>query len=535
VSRARTARSLAAIVAGGLGVAAESSLYGLGDPGHWVPDAIAGWALIGGGLVASRRPGAQWCAALLALAGVLWFAGNFDVSPPLLYLYVGALLQLALTYPVGRLRGRATTVAVAAGWTAAVVPAVWQSAWATVGVAAALVAVAAALYRGARGRERRLRFAGWQAAAGLGGILMLVAALHLAGARSAALLLEQVALAGYAVALVAGLLTEPWRQDAVADLVVTLGERRSAPLRSQLARVLGDPGLEIGFWDARAGRFVDVVGREIDADSAPRSTVTRLERDGRPVALILHTPGTLDDPALASAVAVATELGSAYARLQAETREQLRELVASRRRLVGAADAELERLGRSLREGAEKRLGALAASLSAAREHAARPAVRERIAVAEERLEETLADLHRLALGLRPRALDEGGLAAGLASLAAASPVPVRLAAPPGRLAPEVESTLYFVCAEALANAAKHAGAAVIEVSLAVFGGFARLEVTDDGIGGAEPRGIADRVEAVGGTLRVVSPAGAGTRLVAEIPTEVVRSEGRAGATPPRT
>jgi signal transduction histidine kinase len=94
---------------------------------------------------------------------------------------------------------------------------------------------------------------------------------------------------------------------------------------------------------------------------------------------------------------------------------------------------------------------------------------------------------------------------------------------------------MYFVCAEALANAAKHAAAAAIEVSLAIDGGSARLEVTDDGIGGAEPRGIADRVEAVGGTLRVVSPAGVGTRLVVEIPTEVVRSEGRAGATPPRT
>jgi signal transduction histidine kinase len=535
VSRARIVGLLAAVAAGGLGVAAESSLYGLGDPGHWVPDAIAGWALIGGGLVASRRPRARWCAALLALAGVLWFAGNFDVSPPLLYLYVGALVQLALTYPIGRPRGRATTAAVAAGWTTALVPAVWQSPWATIGVAAALVAVAGALSLGARGRERRLRFAAWQAAAGLGGILMLVAAFHLAGARSAALLLEQVTLVGYAVALVAGLFAEPWRQDPVADLVVTLGERRSLPLRTQLARVLGDPGLEIGFWDARAGRFVDAVGREIDVDSPSSRAVTRLERDGRPVAVILYTPGTLDDPTLESAVEVATELGSAYARLQAEVREQLRELVASRRRLVGAADAERERLGRSLRQGAEARLRALAAALSAAREQAAQPAVVERIAVAEERLAETLADLHRLALGLRPRALDEGGLAAGLASLAAASPVPVRLTAPPGRLATEVESTLYFVCAEALANAAKHAAAAAIEVSLAIEGGIARLEVADDGIGGAEPRGIADRVEAVGGTLRVVSPAGAGTRLVVEIPTEVARSEGRAGATPPRT
>jgi len=535
VTRARIVGSLAAVAAGGLGVAAESSLYGLGDPRYWVPDAIAGWALIGGGLIASRRPGGRWCAALLALAGVLWFTGNFDVSPPLLYLYVGALVQLALTYPAGRPRGRATTAAVAAGWAAALVPAVWQAAWAMIAVAATLVAVAAALYRGARGRERRLRFAAWQAAAGLGGILMLVAALHLAGARSAALLLEQIALAGYAVALVTGLLAEPWRQDAVADLVVTLGERRSAPLRTQLARVLGDPGLEIGFWDATAERFIDTGGRELNLDYVQPRTVTRLEQDGQPFAALIHAPGTLDDPTLLSSVAVATELGSASARLQAETREQLRELVASRRRLVGAADAERQRLGRSLRESAEERLGALAAALSAAREQAAQPAVGERIAVAEERLEETLADLHRLALGLRPRALDEGGLAAGLASLAATSPVPVRLMAPPGRLPPEVESTLYFVCAEALANAAKHAAAAAIEVSLAIDGGIARLEVADDGIGGAEPRGIADRVEAVDGTLRVVSPAGAGTRLVVEIPTEVVRSEGRADATPPRT
>jgi signal transduction histidine kinase len=136
----------------------------------------------------------------------------------------------------------------------------------------------------------------------------------------------------------------------------------------------------------------------------------------------------------------------------------------------------------------------------------------------------TLTDLCQIARGLHPRELD-GGLPHALASLAERCPVRVELRAGAVPSAPEeIAAAAYFVCAEALANVAKHAGASSVHLEVVECAGALRVDVTDDGTGGADPsrgsglRGLIDRVEALGGTLTVSSPEGGGTRLAAELP-----------------
>jgi signal transduction histidine kinase len=208
----------------------------------------------------------------------------------------------------------------------------------------------------------------------------------------------------------------------------------------------------------------------------------------------------------------------------AEARE---ELMASRARIVATADETRRRIERDLHDGAQQRLVSLALQLRAAQ--ASVPPGMEQLGAELDRaaagLAGTLEELREYARGIHPAVLGEGGLVPALKTLARRSPVAVALdLALAERLPERVEVTAYYVVSEALANAAKHAGASVIRVRVAADGGKARLVVSDDGVGGADPArgsglvGLRDRVEATGGTLTVHSPAGRGTRLVAELP-----------------
>jgi signal transduction histidine kinase len=157
--------------------------------------------------------------------------------------------------------------------------------------------------------------------------------------------------------------------------------------------------------------------------------------------------------------------------------------------------------------------------------HSARSdAARERIARTEAQLGRTLEELQRLAHGLHPRVLADAGLAGAISSLAEQAAVTVEVVVPVPELPAEVEAVAYFICSEALANIAKHASASRVTISVATSDGRVRIAIEDDGVGGADPahgtglRGLADRVEALGGALHVESPVGQGTRLAAEIP-----------------
>jgi signal transduction histidine kinase len=182
------------------------------------------------------------------------------------------------------------------------------------------------------------------------------------------------------------------------------------------------------------------------------------------------------------------------------------------------------RLEGRLHEGTEQRLEHLAEHLRQTRFSARSDAARELIDRTEAQLARTLEELRELAHGLHPRVLAEAGLAGALASLAEHAPVQVEVVASAVKLPAEVEAVAYFLCSEALANIAKHASASRVLVSVTAGDRRVRIEVEDDGLGGADPargtglRGLADRVEALGGTLHLQSPKGAGTRLAAEIP-----------------
>jgi signal transduction histidine kinase len=209
----------------------------------------------------------------------------------------------------------------------------------------------------------------------------------------------------------------------------------------------------------------------------------------------------------------AQALANAYAR---------EELAASRARIVQAGDAERRRLERNLHDGAQQRLVSLALMLRlAARRHPGD----DDLSLMGDELSHALQELRELARGIHPAVLTERGLEPAVRALADRAPQPVELdVSIHGRLPDPVEAAAYYVVAEALTNVAKYAQASGVSVGLARENGKACIEVRDDGVGGAAAgggsglRGLADRVEALGGRFVVESPAGAGTTLRAEIP-----------------
>jgi signal transduction histidine kinase len=146
------------------------------------------------------------------------------------------------------------------------------------------------------------------------------------------------------------------------------------------------------------------------------------------------------------------------------------------------------------------------------------------LAASAEEVRVAVEELRELARGIHPGILKQGGLSVALAGLANKAPVPVTVDANLDRLPPEIESTAYFVASEALTNVAKHAHASSASIRACVENGKLVIEVSDNGVGGVEAdggtglRGLADRVEAQGGRLRIESPAGGGTRVRGEIP-----------------
>jgi signal transduction histidine kinase len=203
------------------------------------------------------------------------------------------------------------------------------------------------------------------------------------------------------------------------------------------------------------------------------------------------------------------------------------ELRASRARLVEAGVLERRRLERNLHDGAQQRLVALSLSLRLAQARVRTEPERAvaLLAGAQAELATALEELRELARGIHPAVLADRGLDAALEALASRSPVPVRLEElPRERLPAAVEAAAYYVIAEALTNVVKYAHASSASVAVRRRNGHAVVEVRDNGVGGADPdvgsglRGLVERVGALDGSLSVDSPAGAGTRLRAEIP-----------------
>jgi PAS domain S-box-containing protein len=202
-------------------------------------------------------------------------------------------------------------------------------------------------------------------------------------------------------------------------------------------------------------------------------------------------------------------------------------LAASRARVVEAGDAERRRLERNLHDGAQQQLVSLAVQLRLveARLESDPATARRDLAAAREQLGYALEELRELARGIHPAILTDGGLAPALSALAMRAPLPVEITEVPGERLPEpVEAAAYYLIAEAITNVAKHARASHVAVSVRRDDGRLLVNVADDGVGGADAaggsglNGLADRVEALHGRLRIDSPRGGGTRIDAQIP-----------------
>jgi signal transduction histidine kinase len=207
--------------------------------------------------------------------------------------------------------------------------------------------------------------------------------------------------------------------------------------------------------------------------------------------------------------------------------EQVTRLETSRAAAVDSAEAERRRIERDLHDGAQQRLVALAMGLGTARERldSDPEGGRQLVAEAHEEAKAALKEIRDLVRGIHPVILEDRGLDAALSAVVARSPVPVTLSVDVAERPPAVvESTAYFVVAEALTNVARHAHATRAAVSIARAGDRLVVEVRDDGGGGADPdrgsglRGLRDRVTALGGTMHLVSPPGGPTTLLVDVP-----------------
>jgi signal transduction histidine kinase len=458
------------------------------------------------------------------LAGVTWLAG--DLAGVLVYAHRGPLVHAMLTFPTGRTRSKPLILVIALAYVDGLVPSVARAPWTTI-VLMAVVVVAGGWRWAVGGAERRARGVAAACAAAAATPLVLASSGHLAGSGTdvAATWMYEAAIVLTAGLLTVALMSGRSVRAATTGLVVHLaGRQEPRALRDALSRTVGDPALEIAYrvdqeWVDEAGQPVQLPAGEQTGDRV----VTLVEDGGTPVAALVHDPAALRDNTLARSVSAALRLVVANVRLQAEDAAHIRELAASRRRLVEAGDEQRRGLRDQLRGGAEQLLAEVSSELMAIATHRQGPMAGDLDQLVGE-LDAACVDLTRFAQGVHPEALTEHGLSEALRDLADHAAVPVAVQVPSRRFPAPQEAAAYFVCSEALANVAKYAGATGASINVEAAGRRLLVRVADDGRGGADPtrgsglRGLKDRVEALGGRFSIWSPVGAGTRMEAELP-----------------
>src|SRR5215470_13706144 len=514
-------------------------------PGHLedlnflVPMTAVGVSFVATGIAAMVHRPASRVGALMVAAGLVWFTPGIGNIPLAIFvslswqvgsLFLVLLAQLFVSFPTGRLRTRWDRGVVAgayAWWVLGTVAGAltWNPVWpgqrpfehnvfyafgshqlsdvigtvTDAGSVVFAVVVAGTVLRhwvrASRPGRRALAPVLW--AIGPTAAWVILDTLE-NGVLASARLWDAVHTLGYLIltalpfGFLIGLLRVRLRRGAVGNLVVELGGHTGPPasLREALARALGDPSLQILYRVSGAGgsEYVDDAGHPaaLPGDDAGRS-VTILDRDGAPIAALIHDSALDSEPELLESAAAAAWLAIDNERLQAEVRSQLREVRASRARIVEAGDRERRRVERNLHDGAQQRLVTLSMALGMIRDRAGGCAPADLAGDLDEAIGElrgAIGDLRRLARGIHPAILTNEGLGAALDSLAARSPVPVMVRYQTARCAEAAEVTAYFVVAEGLANVAKHARATRATVTVTQHGGGIRVEVADDGVGG---------------------------------------------------
>ncbi|KRC66493.1 hypothetical protein ASE12_17990 [Aeromicrobium sp. Root236] len=298
-------------------------------------------------------------------------------------------------------------------------------------------------------------------------------------------------------------------------------------VRDALRRALADPDLEIVYTQVGRGGWITGLGEQTTKpDSGARRAFTPIDRGGKPVAGLVHDRRLLRHPGRLQAAIDVASLALDNERLKAQLRAELMEAHASRSRIIDAGDRELRRVERNLHDGAQQRLVGLALMFRLASRRATGDAeLTALLTDAARELSDAISELRELTRGIHPAIVDDAGLRGALESLAERPGIPVDLQVDlPDRLPEVVEVAGYYLVAEALTNANKHADATRVTVRSRVVDGVLHVAVSDDGAGGAEGspgsglQGLADRIAALGGGFGIVSPAAAGTTVTAEIP-----------------
>jgi signal transduction histidine kinase len=328
------------------------------------------------------------------------------------------------------------------------------------------------------------------------------------------------------LALLVGLAREQvFVRSAVARLVGALpGFENPEQVQAALASAFQDESLQIVYWRPADGRYLDGAGTPVQLPGTGASTVvTKLARDGQPVAAILHDAALADDSRFIGAIAAAAMVGVEKAQLETD-------LQLSRRRLVRAGDVSRERIERNLHDGAQQQLVALRVRLQLAAD-AIEAGASDAAALVREigtDMEAAVEELRRFAQGIYPPLLAQHGLDEALNAAALRATLPTTIETRQiGRYDPDVEASVYFCCVEALQNAAKHAGPdASITIRLSCDNRALHFEVTDTGAGfderlqasGSGLTNMRDRIGAVGGKATISSTIGHGTSISGAIP-----------------
>jgi signal transduction histidine kinase len=528
-----------------------------------------GGLYLGAGLLARlRRPGNR-VGLMMLLVGTGWFAEDLQISPdPVVHtagLLVrsassGFLIPLLLMYPDGLLRSRTDRVLAGAGYLTAfglmplsvpfstsivpnlllVHPVGWlRQATDVVQFVMSGAVVAALLARWTTATRPARRVLTPLYAVGLvGGLASALDAMlgtEPSWTHTPLINIAHVAVLLLPLAFLAGVWHVRMGRTAVAELLRRMPLASKEQLRDALATALGDTSVQVGFPAPDTVGYVDSQGRTLSA--APGQQVSPLERNGRRVGVLLHDPALREDRYVLEAVVSAVALELDNQRLATEVQAQLAEVRASRARIVEAGDEQRRRIEHDLHDGAQSRFVTALVTLRLARQRLANqqvadPGLTEPAELAEllDRTAELMGDgmdqLRDLAHGIHPAVLSETGLVAALEMFAARSPCPVRVsAAAVPELPRPLAATAYFIAAEAVTNALKHARATTIGIDVRHEDGVLRLTVADDGVGGADPdggtglRGLRDRVAVFDGEMTVSGAPGQGTVVAATLMT----------------
>ena len=332
------------------------------------------------------------------------------------------------------------------------------------------------------------------------------------------------------LAILVGLANERlFMGQALADFVSELARLPAADPEALMAAALRDPSLKVAYRRPGRGTYVDSAGASVD-ELRDDMAITWIERDRQPVAAVMYDEDLSGYEPFVQAAGAAALIRLETTQLEADLKASTADLASSRVRLMEMAHAERRRLERDLHDGVQQHLVGLRIKLDMAAETFREDPVRGERALASvgRQMDDVLHELRSLARGIYPSLLHECGLREALRAAARNSPVPVAVRTTGiGRYAEDLEVAVYFCCLEALQNVVKHAGPdATTILTLSCDGPVLLFEVHDSGIGfdpdGAPPGNglinMRDRIEAIGGTLKVTARRGRGTSVRGRVP-----------------